>query len=69
MFKAILLSLALTLVNLRVTEMFEFSICLLVIFSVHVVQSVLQGDKHPIVEEKEKRVAKPKRREERISSP
>ena len=30
-FKAVLLSLAPTLVNVRVTEMFEFSICLLVI--------------------------------------
>ena len=50
----------LTLVNLRVTEMFEFSICLLVIFLVHVVQSVLQGNKHPIVEVKREEGCKTK---------
>ena len=32
-FKAVLLSLAPTLVNTRVTEMFEISFCLLVLFS------------------------------------
>ena len=58
--KAVLLSLAPTLVNVRVTEMFEFSICLLVIFLVHVVQSVLQGNKHPIVEVKREEGCKTK---------